>query len=169
MYFITLYYEFIEQGSNYYIDVSLYDIYDSDSRNEEIFETAKKYLLNEIKQVKEKASQNSNHFFVINNAYALYTVSQYLEDKNDWKVYEDILKLEMNKYEYITTKALFNSKYYDEIQQVFKTTQRIETGEAYCYQNLFIPYLEVDYQDYENEIETIYIDKEGKVHENFES
>ncbi len=162
-------YEFIEQGSNYYIDVSLYDIYDSDSRNEEIFETAKKYLLNEIKQVKEKASQNSNQFFVINNAYALYTVSQYLEDKNDWKVYEDILKLEMNKYEYITTKALFNSKYYDEIQQVFKTTQRIETGEAYCYQNLFIPYLEVDYQDYENEIETIYIDKEGKVHENFES
>lgn len=75
----------------------------------------------------------------------------------------------MNKYEYITTKVLFNSKYYDEIQQVFKTTQRIETGETYCYQNLFIPYLEVDYQDYENEIETIYIDKEGKVHENFES
>lgn len=149
-------YEVIEQGKNYYMDVSLYDVYDSEDKNEKVFETAKEYLMHEMEKVKKMASQSSNEFFVMNYAYSLDTVP---EDKND------VFKLTIEKYEYVTTKSLFDSQVYDEIKKVFTNVQREETGEAYCYHNLFMPYLDETYQDYEIKDETIYINKEGKIQE----
>ena len=156
----------IEQGQNYYMDISVFDVFeDEENRNETIWEATKKYVDKVAQEMRQKAEENPNEFYIFNGAYQLATVVNM--EVPDFQVYDGILRLDINRMEYRTTKSDFNTKIYGEIQKVFRTATRMEGGEAYCYDNLFFDYIEINWEeDTTTDITEIYFNSEGEMFDN---
>ena len=162
-------YSVMEQAENYYIDISLFDVYieDSEYRNETIFEDSKKYVDNVVEEIKEKARKNPSKFYVFNYAYNLGTVDN--PEIEDYTPYDNILRLDESRIEYETTEEEFTSRILYKIRKMFRNAQRMETGEAYCYDNLFLYYTEIVDDPDNIEISdsvTIYLNSQGEMFDN---
>jgi hypothetical protein len=137
-------YQIIEEGDNYYIDISLSNVWREEWRNEVVFEKIKEYIQNEIEQVKEEASQKPNKFIIANYNYLLSVNTLYFEDE---LVKDDLAGYTCNytKLTYETTKSMFKAELKDKIIEVFRNAKGVG-GEAYLYDNLFLYYI----SDYNN-------------------
>ncbi len=156
-------YQIIDQGENYYIDISLDNIDEQEDRNEIVYNSVINYIQSEVALIKEAASKMPNKFLIAN--YSLMLVPNSYE--------EGVLKSNdtficyFNKLNYETTKSMFNSKIYNKIIDVFRFIPKVETGEAYLYDNLFLYHVfedEDDYSDIESSYEELYLDKTGTIY-----
>lgn len=163
-------YQFIEKGENYYIDISMDYGWGIESENEAVFETTKKIIEDDIEKIKEEASQNKSKFLIINRAY-LINNSVFDYNTMEYITYSDLMQVFVHACRFETTKSMFNSEVYDRIVNIFKSYPRLETGEAYCYSNMFGYYLrngeegEVTLEpvDDENEYREINISTDGTI------
>lgn len=155
-------YELIDQGENYYIDISLKC---SDFENKEVYNSAVNYINSEVAEIKEKAKKTEK-FIIANYHYDI-------NERGFWDSYwnefvsEYNYNLNITKYEYETTKSMFNAKLHDKIISIFRKTPRIETGEAYLYDNIFMYYLDDEQEslEYDNSYDTLYLDSIGNIYD----
>jgi hypothetical protein len=154
-------YQIIEQGDNYYIDISLSNVYVKDWRNETVYNAVKETIQNEINQIKEEASQKSAKFIIANYYYYLSANTVWVDDKLEMD--GDFYSCNYTKLRYETTKSMFKSELHDKIIEIFRTVSRTGSGEAYLYDNLFLYYFD-DAENVESEYDNFSIDNNGLIY-----
>ena len=134
-------FQIIESGRNYYIDVSLNDVYEKKERNEKNFEFAKQYIIKEVEELKRRVNKKSDEFLIANYSCNLYY--------NDYYKYDYTLTQSQNLY--WTTRREFNLKLKNRI---------IESFRNYC-DDMFIYDIVDDYDRIYSEYVENYIDENG--------
>lgn len=160
------YYEVIEEGENYYIDFTLDGFnysYDEETKYR-LLEAAKLRMEEEIKNMKQEAKE-SGKFIIYNYAYNV-------DEHFSWDYYSNSNKpdgtyvINITKAKMETTKSLFKSELKPKIQELFRKSQRLESGEIEFYNNIFYYYLIDNDEDSEkwetNYDEELYMDKVRK-------
>lgn len=153
-------YQVIEQGDNYYIDISL-DIPDEkENRSEIAYSSIINYLKGEIELFKKEASESGGRFLVVNCSLNLSAMKNWAESNG---MYDDCYSTSYVISKYETTKSLFKSEFYNEIVGIFRHMQRISDGEAYMYDNMFLHYIE-DFDNVKTDVKELYIDGAGTIY-----
>jgi len=138
-------YTILEQGDNYYIDISLF--LEGGVNNDKVYRTVKNMIDDYVKEIKQEA-KSSNKFIIANRAYSIYESGEYDINISEW-VPDGDYNLNINSYKFEVTKSLFKSEIYDKIIDIFRTVCIEEMGGAYLYNNLFGSYLMYDEETYE--------------------
>lgn len=163
-------YTILEQGENYYIDISLFDCYLEEERSEKVFEAAKKVVDEYVKEVKEEA-KTSDKFIVINRAYNCNSMGTYDELYEEW-IPNGKYELSIGVYRFEVTKELFENEVYNKIIEIFRDYPDYELSEDYCMDNMFGMYLmyedgtDKEYlKNLEQDLwaENIYFDSDGNI------
>lgn len=130
-------YQVVEKGSNYYLDVSLFD----DIFSNEVIsgETSKpvNFVKEQIQELKNIASQNPDTFYVFNNSYRLVAESHFDDLTEDLLI--ENYAIHKNAYIYETTKEFFESDMYPDILKINRGT--LDDYEIWNISNLFAEYL----------------------------
>lgn len=139
--FVT--YKILEHEENYYIDVSL--VNSTKDSNEKVDEKIKDYINKSVVEIKQKAKDDSNHFYVLNSFYECNDS----EDDN-YRVYG-------NKNYLTTTKTIFENKVLPQALEYRRTnffTGGSATNAMYLETDIDAPYFESD---------NIILDKNGNI------
>ena len=142
--FVT--YKILEHEENYYIDVSLVNsIKDS---NEKVDEKIKDYINKSVVEFKQKAKDDSNHFYALNSFYECDGHNN--ENDGNYRVYG-------TKYSLITTKTIFENKVLPQSLENIRNNYfsgSYETNMMYFQTDTDEPYFESDH---------ILLDKNGNI------
>lgn len=153
-------YQIIEQGDNYYIDISL-DIPDEkEYRNEIAYSSILNFLKGEIELYKKEANESGGRFLVVNCSLNLGSMKNWAGSNG---MYDDCYSSSYVISKYETTKSLFKSELYNEIIDIFRHVQRISDGEAYLYDNMFLHYIK-DFENVKTDVKDLYIDGTGTIY-----
>lgn len=142
--FVT--YKVLEHEENYYIDVSL--VNSTKDSNEKVDEKIKDYINKSVVEFKQKAKDDSNHFYALNSFYECDGLNN--ENDGNYRVYG-------NKYYLTTTKTSFENKV---LPQSLKNLRNnlfsgsYETNMMYFQTDTDEPYFESDH---------ILLDKNGNI------
>lgn len=132
-------YQVVEQGENYYIDVSLFDFYSEEEKNEEVYNAAKEIVDEYIASIKEEL-KNSDKFTIINRSYNLSFSGDYNQYLQEW-IADGNYELSCGTYRFEVTKSLFKSEIYNKIIDIFR---EFSHEGIVCSDNLFGMYLIYD-------------------------
>lgn len=155
-------YQIIEEGQNYYIDISLFDLRDAGYRNEATVEVVENFMKNTVERLKEKASKGPSKYFIENYAYNLNSAMSENEDTGNIEKDYETNEITITKLEAITTEALFDdNQIRDRIQKAFITRSIDGKTSDYCRNNLFM--YNIGFDEYEVNSEKMVIDKNGNV------
>lgn len=142
--FVT--YKILEHKENYYIDVSL--VNSTKDSNEKVDEKIKDYINKSVVEFKQKAKDDSNHFYALNSFYECDEHNN--ENDGNYRVYG-------TKYSLITTKTIFENKTLPQSLESLRNNYfsgSYETNMMYFRTDTDEPYFESDH---------IILDKNGNI------